>query len=78
MRIDPKPGRTAPLLEGDEALPFACSRRREPEVCDLNNWQIEETRKAFAAADRGEFASKRNVRRTFEKWIRGGRLRAKG
>jgi predicted transcriptional regulator len=38
----------------------------------LVDWQIEETRKALSEADRGEFASIKEVRRTLKKWL-GGR-----
>ena len=33
-----------------------------------NEWQIEETQKALEEADRGEFASAQEVRRTIRKW----------
>ena len=33
----------------------------------VNEWQIEETRKALAEADRGEFASPSEVRRVVKK-----------
>lgn len=34
----------------------------------VNEWQIEETRKALAEADQGEFASPSEVRRVVKKW----------
>ena len=34
----------------------------------LRDWQIEEIRNALAEADRGEFASDKEVRQTLEKW----------
>lgn len=40
----------------------------------VNEWQIEEIRKGLAEADRGEFASDEQVRRTMSKWT--GRKRA--
>lgn len=43
------------------------------EYVALNDWQIEETRKAVAEADRGDFASANEVDRTMSKWIRRGR-----
>jgi predicted transcriptional regulator len=36
----------------------------------LNQWQIEETKKALAEADRGDFASAEEVRQTFDRWKR--------
>jgi RHH-type transcriptional regulator, rel operon repressor / antitoxin RelB len=43
------------------------------EYVALNNWQIEETRKGLVEADRGEFASDKDVQRTLKKWMRGAR-----
>ena len=40
---------------------------------ELNHWQIEETKKALIEADRGEFASEEDVRRTLKKWSRHAR-----
>ena len=40
------------------------------EYVALNEWQIEETKKALAEADRGDFATDREVERTFKKWKR--------
>lgn len=40
------------------------------EYLALNDWQIEETRKALAEAERGEFASDADVQRTIKKWKR--------
>jgi predicted transcriptional regulator len=34
----------------------------------VNEWQILETRKALAEADRGDFASAEDVRRVLKKW----------
>ena len=39
----------------------------------LNQWQIEETHRALKEADRGEFASEEQVRRTVRKWTRRAR-----
>jgi predicted transcriptional regulator len=36
----------------------------------LNQWQIEETKKALAEADRGDFGSEEEVRQTFDRWKR--------
>jgi RHH-type transcriptional regulator, rel operon repressor / antitoxin RelB len=35
---------------------------------ELNRWQIEEIRKGLAEADRGEFATDKEVRRVAKKW----------
>ncbi|MCX6618151.1 MAG: CopG family ribbon-helix-helix protein [Acidobacteria bacterium] len=39
------------------------------EYVALNAWQVEEIKRAVAEADRGEFASEREVRRTMKKWV---------
>ena len=39
----------------------------------LNSWQIEEIHKGLAEADRGEFASEREVKRVAKKWARRAR-----
>jgi len=72
MRLDRKSRVSVPRLEGEETRSLGSSRRRNPPALGLNNWQINETEKALAEADRGEFASKTNVRRTLEKWARLG------
>ncbi len=38
------------------------------EYVNLNEWQIEEIRKGLAEADRGEFASDKDVERVVKKW----------
>ena len=43
------------------------------EYVALNEWQIEEVRKALGEADRGEFATPQQVRRTLAKWTRRAR-----
>lgn len=43
---------------------------------DLDSWQVREIRKGLAEADRGEFASKREVRRVARKWNPNGESRA--
>lgn len=48
------------------------------EYMKVNEWQILETRKALAEADRGEFALPEDVRRVLKKWTipkRRGRAR---
>jgi predicted transcriptional regulator len=39
------------------------------EYVKVNEWQIEETQKALAEADGGEFASPKEVRRIMKKWM---------
>ena len=43
------------------------------EYVALNNWQIEETVKALSEADRGDFATDKEVRRALTKWTRRAR-----
>jgi RHH-type rel operon transcriptional repressor/antitoxin RelB len=43
------------------------------EYVALNEWQIGEIRKALGEADRGEFASSREVQQTIKKWSRRAR-----
>ena len=43
------------------------------EYVELNNWQIEETIKALADADRGDFATDKEVERALTKWTRRAR-----
>ena len=44
----------------------------------VNEWQIEEIGKGLAEADRGEFASDEQVRRTMNKWKGRKRTRRAG
>jgi RHH-type rel operon transcriptional repressor/antitoxin RelB len=74
LRLDPK------LKDQLDRLSKATSRSRSfvaaeaiREYVALNNWQIEETRKALAEAERGEFARDKDVQRTLKKWTRGAR-----
>ena len=39
----------------------------------LNSWQVDEIHKGLAEADRGEFASEREVKRVAKKWARRAR-----
>jgi RHH-type rel operon transcriptional repressor/antitoxin RelB len=39
----------------------------------LNSWQIQEIRKGLAEAERGEFASEKEVKRVAKKWARRAR-----
>lgn len=43
------------------------------EYVALNGWQIEEIHKALGEADRGEFASEREVKQVAKKWARRAR-----
>jgi RHH-type transcriptional regulator, rel operon repressor / antitoxin RelB len=43
------------------------------EYVTLNEWQIGEIKKALGEADRGEFATPQEVRRTIRKWTRRAR-----
>jgi RHH-type rel operon transcriptional repressor/antitoxin RelB len=43
------------------------------EYVALNSWQIEEIHKGLAEADRGEFASDREVKRMAKKWNKRSR-----
>ena len=60
-----------------ERLSKAMSRSRSfvaaeaiREYVALNEWQIEETKRALAEADRGDFANAREVEQTLSKWKR--------
>jgi predicted transcriptional regulator len=68
LRLEPK------LTKQLDKLAEATQRSRSfliaeavREYIALNEWQIAETRKALAEADRGEFASEEEVKRTFQK-----------
>jgi predicted transcriptional regulator len=43
------------------------------EYVELNNWQIAETIKAIGEADRGDFATDKEVERALTKWTRRAR-----
>jgi RHH-type transcriptional regulator, rel operon repressor / antitoxin RelB len=47
--------------ESDESREFA----------DLDQWQVEEIKKAIDEADRGEFASDQEVEQVLKRWTRG-------
>ena len=68
LRLEPK------LTKQLDKLAEATQRSRSfliaeavREYVALNEWQIEETKKAIAEADRGEFASEEEVKKTFQK-----------
>jgi len=74
LRLDPK------LKNQLDRLSKATSRSRSfvaaeaiREYVALNNWQIEETRRALTEADRGEFATEKDVRRRLKKSTRSAR-----
>lgn len=69
LRLDAK------LKKQLERLSKAMSRSRSfvaaeaiREYVALNEWQIEETKKALAEADRGDFAGDRDVEQVLKKW----------
>jgi len=71
LRLSPK------LKKELDRLSKAMSRSRSfvaaeaiREYVALNDWQIEEIKKSVAEADRGEFASDKDVERTLRKWSR--------
>ncbi len=41
-----------------------------PGYAELSSWQIAETAKGLAEADRGEFATNKEMAQTFRKWTR--------
>jgi RHH-type transcriptional regulator, rel operon repressor / antitoxin RelB len=43
------------------------------EYIEMNNWQIAETIKGLVEADRGEFATDKEMAQTFKKWTRRAR-----
>ena len=74
LRLDSKLKRQLDLLSR------ATSRSRSfvaaeaiREYVELNNWQIEETVKAVAEADSGDFAADKDVQKTLKKWTRRAR-----
>ena len=74
LRLDPK------LKKQLDRLSQATSRSRSfvaaeaiREYVALNNWQIEETKRAVDEAERGDFASEKDVQRTLRKWMRRAR-----
>ena len=69
LRLDPK------LTKQLDRLADATQRSRSfliseavREYIALNEWQIEETKKALAEADAENFASDADVQRTIKKW----------
>jgi RHH-type rel operon transcriptional repressor/antitoxin RelB len=71
LRLDPK------LKKQLDRLSRAMNRSRSfvaaeaiREYVALNDWQIEEIKKGLAEADRGQFATDKDVERTLKKWTR--------
>jgi len=69
LRLDPK------LKKKLDRLSRAMSRSRSfvaaeaiREYVALNDWQIEEIKKGLAEAERGDFATDKDVERTLKKW----------
>ena len=69
LRLDPK------LKRKLDRLSRAMSRSRSfvaaeaiREYVALNDWQIEEIKKGLAEAERGDFATDKDVERTLKKW----------
>jgi RHH-type transcriptional regulator, rel operon repressor / antitoxin RelB len=69
LRLDPK------LKKQLDRLSRSMSRSRSfvaaeaiREYVSLNDWQIEEIKKAVTEADRGDFASDKDVERMVKKW----------
>jgi RHH-type rel operon transcriptional repressor/antitoxin RelB len=69
LRLDPK------LKKQLDRLSRSMSRSRSfvaaqaiREYVSVNDWQIEEIKKGVAEADRGEFASDKEMERTIKKW----------
>jgi predicted transcriptional regulator len=74
LRLDPK------LKKQLDVLSQAVNRSRSfvaaeaiREYVELNNWQIAETVKALSEADRGDFATDKEMEQTFKKWTRRAR-----
>ena len=68
LRLDPK------LKKQLDRLSRSMSRSRSfvaeaiREYVSLNDWQIAEIKKGIAEADRGDFASDKELERTVKKW----------
>ncbi|HEY1677545.1 MAG TPA: CopG family transcriptional regulator [Candidatus Sulfotelmatobacter sp.] len=74
LRLDPK------LKNRQDRLAESTSRSRSfvateaiREYIELNEWQVQETEKALAEADRGDFATDKEVERVIKKWKRRAR-----
>jgi RHH-type rel operon transcriptional repressor/antitoxin RelB len=74
LRLDPK------LKNQLDRLSKSMNRSRSfvaaqaiQEYVSVNEWQIAEIKKAIAAADRGEFASDKEVEQRLKRWTRRAR-----
>jgi RHH-type rel operon transcriptional repressor/antitoxin RelB len=74
LRLDAK------LKKQLDRLSKAMSRSRSfvaaqaiQEFVNLNEWQIGEIKKAIAEADRGDFASDKQVQQSLKRWMRRAR-----
>ncbi len=74
LRLDPR------LKKQLDRLSRATNRSRSfvaaeaiREYVSVNNWQIEEIKKGISEADRGDFASEKDVQRALNKWKRRAR-----
>jgi RHH-type rel operon transcriptional repressor/antitoxin RelB len=57
-----------PVVAFDESQPLIWAAQAIRECVSLNDWQIAEIKKGIAEADRGDFASDKEVERTVKKW----------
>ena len=68
LRLDPKVDQpTRQVSRCHPTQPFLRLPKRCGNTFALNEWQIQETKKALKEADRGEFASDEEVKKTFQK-----------
>lgn len=72
LRLDPTLTRKLDKLAGAtrRSRSFLISEAVRDYVA-VNEWQIEETKKALTEAERGDFASGADVQRTIRKWKPG-------
>ena len=74
LRLDPKlKNRLDRLAESTSRSRSFVATEAIREYVDLNEWQIEETKKAIVEADRGDFATDKEVERIKNKWKRRAR-----
>ncbi len=74
LRLDPKlKNRLDRLAESTSRSRSFVATEAIREYVDLNEWQIQEITKALAEADRGEFATEKEVERVIKKWKRRAR-----
>ena len=74
LRLDPKLKKQLDLLsEATNRSRSFVPLKPSANTFALNNWQIEETVKAVLEADRGDFATDKDVQRMLKKWTRRAR-----